>query len=122
MPQLINLVIYDTGKVDEVIEAWGRSGITGFSLIEGTGLVHHLRGKDLRDDLPLFPSVRALLEGDQEENRLLLSVVADDFDLDGLIRATERVLGPLADPGTGIMFVVPVVRVVGLQPRPSPEG
>jgi hypothetical protein len=32
------------------------------------------------------------------------------------------VLGPLADPGTGIMFVVPVVRVVGLQPRPSPEG
>jgi hypothetical protein len=64
--------------------------------------------------------VRALLEGDQEENRLLLSVVADDFDLDGLIRETERVLGPLADPGTGIMFVVPVVRVVGLQPGERP--
>jgi len=38
-----------------------------------------------------------------------------------LIRATERVLGPLDDPGTGILFVVPVVRVAGLQPRRQAE-
>jgi nitrogen regulatory protein PII-like uncharacterized protein len=122
MPLVVNLVIYDTDKVDEVIEAWSESGITGFSLIESTGLVHHLRGKDLRDDIPLFPSVRSLLEGNQEENRLLVSVVEDDFDLDGLIRVTERVLGPLNDPGTGILFAVPAVRVVGLQPRPPSGG
>jgi nitrogen regulatory protein PII len=121
MPQLISLVIYDTERVDEVIEAWEKAGITGFTLIESTGLVHHLRGKELRDDLPLFPSVRSLLEGNQEENRLLMSVVDDTFDIDGLIRATEGVLGPLDEPGTGILFVVPVVRVVGLQPRPDPD-
>jgi hypothetical protein len=121
MPQLINLVIYDTGKVDEVIEAWGRSGITGFSLIESTGLVHHLRGQELRDDLPLFPSLRELLAGNREENRLLMSVVDDSFDVDGLVRATEGVLGPLSDPGTGILFVVPVARVVGLQPQQASD-
>jgi len=122
MPLLINLVVYDISRVDEVVEAWGEAGVTGFSLIDSTGLVHHLRGKELRDDLPLFPSVRSLLEGNQEENRLLMSVVDDDFDLDALIRATEQALGPLDDPGTGILFVVPVVRVAGLQPRRPTEG
>jgi hypothetical protein len=121
MPLLVNLVVYDTGKVDEVVEAWVEAGVTGFSLIDSTGLVHHLRGKELRDDLPLFPSVRGLLEGDQEENKILMSVVPDDFDLEALIRATENVLGRLDDPGTGILYVVPVVRVAGLQLRQPPE-
>src|SRR3990172_8345699 len=98
MPLLVNLVVYDTRRVDEVVEAWVEAGVTGFSLIDSTGLVHHLRGKELRDDLPLFPSVHSLLEGDQEENRILLSVVPDDFYLDALIRATDRVLPPLHDP------------------------
>jgi hypothetical protein len=122
MPLLVSLVLYDTRKVDEVLTAWLESGVTGFSLIHSTGLVHHLRGKELRDDLPLLPSVRSLLEGDQEENRLLLSVVPDDFDVEALISATERVLGPLDDPGTGILFVVPVMRTAGLQPRRSPDS
>jgi hypothetical protein len=61
-----------------------------------------------------------MLEASDTPNRVLFTIVADDFDTDRLIRKTEDLLGKLDQPGSGILFVVPVTRVVGLQPRPRP--
>src|SRR3972149_741502 len=79
-------------------------------------LAHHLRGEGVRDDVPLFPSLRRMLASGERHNRMLMSVIPDDFDLDRLVAATEAVVGRLDDHNTGILFVVPVTRVVGLQP------
>lgn len=119
MPQLINLVIHDNDRVDDVVHAWLEAGITGLTLVDTCGLTHHVGHRGLRDDVPLFPSLRSLLEASGNQNRLLFALVADDFDTDGLIRQTEAVLGGLDTPGTGILFVLPVTRVVGLQPPPG---
>lgn len=116
MPQLVSLVVHDPGRADEIVRAWLGAGVTGMTLLDSSGLGRHLRERDLRDDLPLFPSLRKVLEGEERHSRLLFSVVPDDFDIDRLIEATERVLGPLDCPDSGILFVVPVVRAVGLQP------
>jgi len=44
-------------------------------------------------------------------------VLDDDFDLDGLIKATEQAVGGDFDaPDTGILFVVPVTRALGMRP------
>lgn len=117
MPNLIGLVIHDLGRLDEVVHAWLESGISGLTLVDSSGLIHHLGPEGARDDLPIFPSLRRMLESTDTANRLLFSIAGDDFDIDGLIRATESVLGKLDEPGTGILFVLPVARVAGLQPH-----
>ncbi len=119
MPQLVSLVVHDPGRVDAIVRAWLEAGVTGMTLLDSSGLGRHMRDHDLRDDLPLFPSMRKVLEGEEHHSRLLFSVVPDGFELERLIEATERVLGPLDRPDSGILFVIPVARAVGLQPYPS---
>jgi len=118
MPNLIGLVIHDLDKVDDIVHAWLEAGISGLTLVDSSGLSHHLGHEGARDDLPIFPSLRNMLESTGTQNRLLFTIVGDDFDADGLILETQAVLGMLERPGTGILFVMPVTRVVGLQPPP----
>jgi len=54
--------------------------------------------------------------------RLFSARSADEFDIEALIRRTEQVTGSLDRPGTGILFVTPVTRVVGLQPGSAARG
>jgi hypothetical protein len=115
MPNVINLVIYDPGKTDDVVHAWAEAGIRGMTLLDSTGLAHHLGEHNLRDDLPLFPSLRSLTRATERHSRFLISVVPDSYDVENLIRATERVLGPLTSPDSGILFIVPATRVVGVR-------
>ena len=116
MPQLVHLVLSDPSHVDDVVRGWLEAGVRGLTIVDSTGLAHHLRGEGVRDDVPLFPSLRRMLASGERHNRMLMSVLPDDFDIDRLVAATEAVVGRLDDHNTGILFVVPVTRVVGLQP------
>ncbi|HSB90736.1 MAG TPA: hypothetical protein VLD63_11995 [Anaerolineales bacterium] len=121
MPHLVSLVVQDAGKVHAVAEAWLAAGVTGMTLLDSSGLSHLARGEGLREEVPLFPSLRRLMEEAERPSRLLMSVVPDGFDLDGLAAATENVLGGLDEPGSGILFVLPVTHVRGLQPGAAPQ-
>lgn len=118
MPSLVVLIIDDVNKVDEVLDAWLAVGVSGVTLLDSTGLVHQLRKRGARDDLPLIPSLATLLRGREESHRTVFSVVPDEFDVDALARATEEVLGPLDKPDSGILFIVPVTRAWGLKRQP----
>ncbi len=68
-----------------------------------------------RDDLPLVPSLRSMLEQEEYNHRTVFSVVPDGFDLDDLIRRTEELVGDFEAEHTGLIFVVPVLQVRGLR-------
>jgi hypothetical protein len=61
-----------------------------------------------------------LLEGTETHHRILLSVLEDGVDVEALVRATEKIVGPLDSPHTGILFTVPVLKVWGLR-RPGKD-
>jgi nitrogen regulatory protein PII len=117
MPELIVLVLDDANKVEEVLNAWLTAGIPGVTLLDSAGLGHEFSKYGARNDLPLIPSLSSFLRAREELSRTLFSVVPDGFDVDALISATEAITGPLNDPDTGILFVVPVSRARGLHPR-----
>lgn len=119
MPQILVLIADDPGRAQEVLDAWFEAGVTGATALDASGTRQALAGR-LREDLPLIPSLADLLQGREEHKRLIFSVVADDFDVDGLAARTEAILGNLSNPHTGILFALPVSRVWGLQP-PRPR-
>lgn len=116
MAQLVILVVHDLAKVDEILQAWLEVGASGMTIFDSSGWAQQLESGGLRDDLPLFPSVRSVLLGDERTNRTLMSVVSEDFDIEQLIVKTEQVLGSLDEAHSGILLVLPVTEVRGLRP------
>lgn len=85
------------------------------TIFDSSGWAQQVQASGIRDDLPLFPSVRSVLLGDERTNRTLMSVVSDEIDIDQLIEKTEQVVGSLDDHDTGILVVLPVSQVRGLR-------
>lgn len=118
MPVLLVAIIDDLSKIWDVMDEWERLGVGGATIYDSSGLN---KARQLRDDLPLFPSVRELLEGAETHHRTLLSVLEDGVDVEALVRATEKIVGRLDKPHTGLLFTVPVLKVWGLR-RPLKDA
>jgi len=118
MPNLIVVVMPDLARFHDVLEAWEHCGVSGVTILESLGL-HKVRQMGIRrDDLPLIPSLRHLMESEEYHHRTAFTVVDDDFDLDKLIETTQRAIGgDFNAPNSGLLFVVPVARAFGLRPH-----
>lgn len=117
MPILLVAIIDDLSKIWDVVDEWERLGVSGATIYDSSGLN---RARQLRD-LSLFPSVRELLEGTETHHRTLWSVLDDDVDVEAVVRVTEKIVGPLDAPHTGILFTIPMLRVWGLR-RPGHDA
>jgi nitrogen regulatory protein PII len=117
MPNVVVVVMPDLGKCQDVLDAWEKYGVSGVTVLESLGMHKIQQMRAQRDDLPLLPSLRHLMESEEYHHRTAFVVVDDDFYLDGLIEATERAVGGDFDaPNSGILFVVPVTRAFGMRP------
>lgn len=116
MANLLVLVLDDVEQCPSILDAWNKAGVTGITILESTGQARLRRA--MRDDLPLMPSLRDLLAGSEMHHRTLVSVVGDDEVLERAIAATQETIGDLESHDTGVLFVVPVTRVIGLK-RPD---
>jgi nitrogen regulatory protein P-II 1 len=112
MAQLLVFVLDNLDLCSDLLDAWEEAGVTGVTILESTGLVRVRQA--LRDDLPLLPSLRDLLAGRESHHRTLFSIVQDEAVLEQAIVATQRVVGDLTRPYTGVLFTLPLSRVVGL--------
>jgi nitrogen regulatory protein PII len=114
---LIMMVMHNPEKVPELLDAWEQVGVSGVTILHSSGLgrVRRKNRSGLRDDLPLIPSLEALLNHEEEFSRTLFSIVQGEQMVDQMVDATQRVVGDLTRPDTGLLVVIPVVRAFGLQ-------
>jgi len=110
---MIMFVLNDTDNFDEVIEAWNDIGVNRITVMLSTGL-GKLRKAALRDDIPLIPSMDDLIAHSEIASRTLYTVVKNEEIIDQLVSQTEKVIGDLNQPNTGVIFVFPVARAYGL--------
>jgi nitrogen regulatory protein PII len=115
MAHLIVFVLDNLEQGSEVLEAWEEAGVPGVTILESIGLGRLRRA--LQDDLPLMPSLNDILGERELHHRTLFSVVEDEATLEKVIAATQRVIGDFTRHHTGLLFVVPVGRVLGLEKR-----
>jgi nitrogen regulatory protein P-II 1 len=115
MAHLVVLVLDNLDHYSEILEAWAATGASGITVLESTGLGR--LGGVMRDDMPLMPSLRDLVANRELHHRTLFTVVEDEALVEQLITSTQRILGDLSQENTGLLFVVPLSRVVGAKRR-----
>lgn len=114
---LIMFVLHDPEKLCDLLDSWETAGVGGVTVIPSTG-IGRLKASDmLREDLPLMPSLEDILEAPERYNRTLFTMVDSDEMIDKVLEATERVIGNLDEPNTGILTVIPVSHIYGLNFR-----
>ncbi|MCR4427144.1 MAG: hypothetical protein NUW23_13340 [Firmicutes bacterium] len=109
--QLLFVVINDTALLDDLLSAFLHAGITGATCIESVGMGRTLSEID-PGSLPIFAALRHHLNESRPYNRTVFALLPDD-KVDEAISAVQSVVGDLTRPGTGLLFTVPVGRVVG---------
>ncbi len=113
---LLVAVINHEERVDDILAGFLELGITGATVIDSEGMGHVLS-----HDVPIFAGLRSLTARSRPTNQTVLSVI-DDEKIDAAIALIQEVCGSLEAPGAGIVFVLPVTRVVGLAPELDSEG
>lgn len=111
---MVMFVLHDPCFLREVLEAWDNAGVSGVTIFPSTGL-RRLQSLDvLREDIPLIPSLEDLMQQEERLNRTLFTIVNGDEMVEKVVNATQSVIGDLNNPNTGILTVLPVVKVFGL--------
>lgn len=109
--QLLVAIINHVEQVDDILAGFVELGITGATVLNSEGMGHVLS-----QDVPIFAGLRSLNARSRPSNQTVLSVVQDD-KVDPAIALIQEVCGNLEEPGAGIVFSIPLTRVVGLAPE-----
>ena len=110
--QLLVAVINEEEKLDEILSGFLELGVTGATLINSEGM-----GRFIAHDVPIFAGLADLAARSRPRNYTLFSVIREDEKVEGVIALLQKICGNLDDPATGIVFTLPVNRVVGLSPE-----
>lgn len=113
MAFLILYILDNVGQMPDVLEAWKQAGAPGITILESTGM-ERLRHAHLREDLPLMPSLSDLLVDESVYHRTLITVTEDEAVVDRVVEATRHIVGDFSQHHTGILCVLPLLRVYGL--------
>ncbi len=112
-------VLNDMSLCDELLFAWEDAGVKGVTILASTGLGRVRQNMALQEDFPIFPSLSEISEHSEQLSRTLFTIVENQEVVDRLLENTERVVGSLQKPNTGIFIVLPVANVYGLKSNNS---
>jgi hypothetical protein len=121
----MKLVILITAKLErglETAQAWRDAGAPGVTIIRSHGL--HTLEKEVHEgdvELPrmvvsMAAAMAHIIDNVEERGEVILSIV-DDALVPKLETAAAAHLGDLTEKDTGVLFVIPVERAVGVVPH-----
>jgi len=111
---LLLMVLDDSTKLNEVLEAWVEAGIQGITILESTGLNRVL---PRHSPQPMYASFSYLFGSARVGHNTLFAIVETMELAEAAVEATEAVLGDLTQPHTGIVCAVPIAKTWGI-PEP----
>jgi hypothetical protein len=111
---MIILVLHNPDLLKELMEAWDKEGVDGATILFSVGMGKFLEKQGLRDDIPLIPSLEDFYEASETLSRTIFATVKEEAMIDKIVAATQRVMGDLNKPETGMLLVMPVLKAYGL--------
>jgi len=111
---MLIMVLDDSSRRNEVLEAWINAGIKGVTILESTGVNRVLPRTGAS---PMYAGFSQIFGSGRVGHNTLFAVIDNLEIADAAVAATEGILGDLTKPHTGIIFALPVVKTWGL-PEP----
>lgn len=93
--EMILFVLDDPGKIEQLLDEWRSIGITGVTVMESTGF-HRLKK---RIPMPFAYTAGNIVE---EGHLTLFAIVKDNSVVKKCLAVTEKVVGDLNEPNTGV--------------------
>jgi nitrogen regulatory protein PII len=110
--KLLVLGLNNEEYLEEVLEAYIEAGVTGSTILDSEGM-----GRFLTYEVPLFAGFKEFMKGNKPYNKTIISVIRNDRTVEKVKKLLDDIVGGLDNPGTGIMFTVPVDWASGLVPE-----
>jgi len=107
--KLMVFVLNDEELLERVLEAYTEVGIPGGTILDSEGM-----GRFLTYEIPLFAGFQKFMKGNKPYNKTIFSVIKDESLIPRLHALLNEVCGDLSEPGTGVLFTVPVDWAEGL--------
>lgn len=112
---MIMFVLDDPDQLDALLEAWKKAGVRGATIVESTGI--HRRRKKFLPMRYVFQTTGNV----EESHYTLFAIVESDEVVQACLQATEKLVGDLDNPNTGVFAAWPLAVVKGLPPAQEPE-
>jgi nitrogen regulatory protein PII len=110
--KLLVFVLNKEEYTEKVLEMFVELGVPGATIIDTVGM-----GRVLSQEIPIFAGFVGLMQGARPSNKTIFTLVADHA-VEDIVKGVERVIGDLNEPGTGIIFTVPVDYFKGIAKEP----
>lgn len=114
MWKLVILITPQIEKAHQIGEAWQYTGAPGITYLESHGL-HRLQQEAQKHEI--LPGMFSLMEimRQRDENSVILISAVDETVVSSLVESTESVLGDLAKPNNGVLFVINLEQAYGVR-------
>jgi hypothetical protein len=110
---MMMFVLDDTARLDDVLEAWAAVGVSGATFFESMG---GYRRKAWRERAHMRYDYGHLDAAEVTGNCTLFAIVPNEQIVRQCLAATERIVGELDDPNTGVFMAWPLAVVKGVPP------
>ena len=103
---IIMFVLNDSKKLDMILEGWNKVGVKGVTILESIGAYR------VRKRIPgrfAFTTANA-----DETSKTLMAMVEGEQTVKDCLAETERLIGDLSEPNTGIFSYWPVTEIKGI--------
>jgi predicted TIM-barrel enzyme len=99
----ILFVLQDTDKLDQILDAWQKAGVSGVTILPSIGIVKMKEKRALQEDFPIIPTLEDLVESPQNHSRSLFSIVQTQEIVDAVYKATIDIVGLLTNQIRGFL-------------------
>jgi predicted transcriptional regulator len=110
--QLLVLVLNKVDSLEDILKGFIKAEIKGATILDSVGMARVLT-HDNTDDLPLFGSLRMVLNENRPFNKTIFVVLKEEKVPDA-IKAIKDVLGDLSKPDLGVLFTIPLSYTEGI--------
>ncbi len=114
--ELLVCVVNRDEKLEQILSGFLELGVTGATVLHSEGM-----GRVLSQEVPVFAGLQTLMSRSRPQNTTILSVIESPEVLQRAVDMVQEVCGSFGEPSTGIIFTIPLNRVIGLAQELSPE-
>ena len=103
---IIMFVLNDSKKLDMILDGWNKIGVRGVTILDSIG-AYRVRKR--------IPGRFAFTTATADENsKTLIALVELEEVVQACLAETERLIGDLSEPNTGIFTYWPVTEIKGI--------